>query len=196
MPPDISKTLNDLKTVQQHIEQLTGLPSRWNGTLHITEEVDVENVPACRAKKEWGCSITLHAAYLDTPGLFQTIVHEMMHSVSVGLTPLGFRRFRGYEEGVVERLTRLLHPQIAGAMNIAVASETRDAFDNYILSLEQLRGLAQMDTHAFYLGLLQTPLEGREALVVQWAKQQYAHESEARVLARIVSLLRGLRGQG
>lgn len=196
MQPETNKTLDDLKTVQQQIEQLTGLRSRWNGTLHITEEVDVENVPTCRAKKEWECSITLHAAYLNTPGLLQTIVHEMLHSVSVGLTPLSFRRFRGYEEGIVERLTRLLHPQVAGAMSAAVGSEARDAFDNYILSLEQLRGIAQMETEAFYLGLLQTPLEARETLVVQWAKQQYAHESEARVLARIAFLLRGLRGQG
>ena len=145
--------------------------------------------------KNWDCSIALHLFYLDNPDILVTLAHEVLHSVSVGLTPISFRNFRGYEEGVVERLTQLLYPQIAEVMGGSASIDSRNPFDDFLLCLEQLRGIARMDTLDFYMGLLQTPLAEREAVVVQWAKRQYVNESEARILVRVASALRKLREQ-
>src|ERR1041385_3340314 len=88
------------------IETITGLPSRWSGELHFTNDLDFDLAPVFVARKDWRCSISLHQSLLDSPQIVVSIIHEGFHSVSSGVTPFTVDQVRGLEEGVVEALTR------------------------------------------------------------------------------------------
>ena len=194
MQPDIDKILADMRTIQYHVEQATGLLSRWNGTVDFTSEVNIDDLPVFIARKEWNCGITLHLTVLDNPGLLGTLIHEMLHSVSVGMTPSSFAKYAGFEEGVIEWFTRQLGPQIASITNAGTPFTQRTAFGPYVEALEHLRAMTMQNDQNFYLQLLQTPLSERHSTVVQWVQNQHPTETTARVLARIAFDLRRLRG--
>src|SRR5262249_25153726 len=156
-------------------------------------EVDINNSPMFSAVKEWDCSVSIHLAAIEAPGLFERLVHEALHGVSVGVTYAAFRSFRGYEEGVVEKLTRLFGPRIAEIMQISASFEARDAFESHLACLERLRAVANMEEESFYVGLLRMPLADREQAVVKWTIGANEEEPAVRVLARISTLLRSLR---
>ena len=187
--------LRDLiEALLPHVESLTGLPSRWNGQVHFTDAVNVRGEPAYLAKKDWSCSITVHVERANSSRLFETLIHEAFHSVSAGLTFSAFQKFPGFEEGVVEWLTRRFGPQIAQEMN-RTASFQRDVFERALAALNALWMLTNRLEEEFYLGLLRTPLAQRQESVVQWVGEADPLQSRARILARISLLLRQLRGE-
>jgi hypothetical protein len=106
-----------------------------------------------------------------------------------------FREYRGYEEGVVEKLTRHFASSIAAEMQVAIHYENRDSFDDFINHLERLRELTGQTEESFYLGLLATPLASREQSVIQWVMKANPDENEIRLLARIAFALRALKGR-
>lgn len=61
-------------------------------------------------EKRWGCDILFHADLTNNPLRWRTLLHEVLHSVSAGMTEQDYRRFRGWEEGVVEWLQRRWRP--------------------------------------------------------------------------------------
>src|SRR5579872_1452979 len=176
-----------------HVQALTGLSSRWNGTILLSEEVDGFGNPTFAGKKHWDCSILLHRAFLLQPGLFARLIHEALHCVSAGVEPKAYQQFPGWEEGVVEHLTRLLGPGIAAELGWKDAFAARVSYNPELVCLEKLRSVVQREAKPFYVRLLQTPLGRREQTVVQWAIEAHAEIAPARVLARIAADLRGLK---
>ena len=158
----------DLRTIVAEVVQRTGLPTRWNGKAIIQAAMDAPGIPARNGAKNWDCSIEVHVTRLSPPGRYATSLHEALYSVSAGLTPADFRAFKGYEEGVVEQLTRLMQNEIVAALGYSGITERRTAYNRYVLLLENLRGLTQREESAFYLDLLRTPLCNREDTVLQW----------------------------
>ena len=158
----------DSRTTVAEVAQRTRLPTRWNGKAIIQTAMDAPGIPVRNGAKNWDCSIEVHVTRLSPPGRYATSVHEALHSVSVGLNPADFRAFKGYEEGVVEQLTRQMQGEIAAALSFQGIMERRTAYNRYVLLLENLRGLTQREENAFYLDLLRTPLCNREDTVLQW----------------------------
>lgn len=181
------------RTILSHVEMLTGLASRWDGTIHLSEEVDIGGHPRFTARKDLSCSLTVHQSFLHDPKLYGTLVHESLHAVSVGVTRAAYDQFQGYEEGVVEKVTRLLGPHIAAAMGIAYDFGTRTSYLSALGLLEQLRAKTGRAEEEFYLELLKTPLAQREQTVVQWTMEASPNMPRARVLAQIAAISRGLK---
>lgn len=194
MLADRNENARIISGLMRQVERLTGLTSRWNGLVNINEETDFHGNPPYLAKKDWSCSITVHESLPATPDSFATLIHESLHSVSVGLEFSAFRDYRGYEEGVVEKLTRLLAPSIAEETQVGIRIEQRDSFNGFINHLERLRELTAQSEMAFYLALLATPLASREQTVIQWVMRANPEEKDIRLLARIGISLRSLRG--
>lgn len=94
------------------VEEVTGLRSRWNGTVRI---IDVATAALTSqtpffAKKEWSCGITLVETTLNSERRWRSLLHEALHSVSVGLTKDSYDLFAPWEEAVVETLQRTYRP--------------------------------------------------------------------------------------
>ena len=106
-----------MRQIIAFVEEATGLPSRWNGGLLILEDGTDEartaqmlaRVPYL-AKKERSCSITVVESILQDDQRWQTLLHEGLHSVSVGLMRDSYDRFAPWEEAVAESLQRLYRP--------------------------------------------------------------------------------------
>jgi hypothetical protein len=78
-------------------------------------------------------------------------VHECLHAVSAGLTSGSYNRFQGFEEGVVEALTRQIGPQVLRMAGAAGAFEPRTVYEGYLAALEQIRSATGIPSGAFYL---------------------------------------------
>ena len=106
-----------MRQIIAFVEEATGLPSRWNGGLLILEDGTDEartaqmlaRVPYL-AKKERSCSITVVESILQDDQRWRTLLHEGLHSVSVGLMRDSYDRFAPWEEAVAESLQRLYRP--------------------------------------------------------------------------------------
>ena len=143
-----TQVLEELKAVRDAVERLTGLRSRWSGSVVLMdgrETVSMKGYPLL-AEKRWNCDIVLDAAVPDLPVRWRTFLHEMLHSISVGLNEADYNRFRGWEEGVVEHLQRLLRPE---------------RMNPYVQALDELRLSLGSEPLHFYLHLLGVPLAQR-----------------------------------
>lgn len=160
---------DELEAIRVEVERLTGLRSRWNGQVTILrgEDMRLMQGKGALAEKQWSCGILVSAEIADADIRWRTLIHEMFHSVSVGLTMPEYQRLRGWEEGVVEALQRLWRPQILANLHVTISEdvftlwEKQWVFHRYIDALEGLRqhlGIASTD---FYLALLKTPLPER-----------------------------------
>jgi len=184
---------NEFAVIVQIVESLSGLSSRWNGAVLLTDEVLISGRPCFRARKDWSCGLTVHVATIVQPQMHLTLVHEAFHSVSVGARRQQLEGNRGFEEGVVESLTRFHGLDILGDAGYPNRkSQAREQFDDFLEALESIRRVCRADHDTFYLGLLRTPLAERRYTVVKWACQTDPHVSESRMTARLSLALRRL----
>ena len=161
----------ELEQIMPLVSHLTGLPARWNGWVELVTEADF------KGKKRFGCDIQIAVELAEQDARWATLIHESLHCHSAGYNGIDFRTYRGWEEGVVEQLQRLLRPQILSAPHVSVdeaifeKSAEIHRFNRYIRVLENLRlALPQFvsDPEAFYKTLLATPIRDRIALVLGW----------------------------
>ena len=70
------------------VEETTDLLSRWNGMVRLLDAATAAllSLSPFLAKKEWGCGIILLETTLSSDGRWRFLLHEALHSVSVGLT--------------------------------------------------------------------------------------------------------------
>lgn len=171
MPP--RSIQEDLELLRDAVEGLTSLPSRWSGHVVLLDSVQMQalkGVPTL-AEKQWHCDILVNTALVASPMRWSTLIHEMLHSVSVGLNPENYVRFRGWEEGTVEQVQRLIRPQILTRYGISTPNEAfteREKhwkYNPYIEALEGMRDILQIPVANFYLDLLRLPLAQRLAFV-------------------------------
>ncbi|MBI4320582.1 MAG: hypothetical protein HY675_18990 [Chloroflexi bacterium] len=135
--------------------------NRWNGTIRLDAGL------GSAGRKEWNCTITLwdDPEFLNRPAHYWPILnHEMLHALSTGLTPASHSRFRGWEEGVVGKLQRILGPRVL--QQIGEEPYVGNwAYNPYVAGLERLRTFLGRAERPFYLNLIRTPLAEREQLV-------------------------------
>lgn len=94
----------ELKQIQQVLVGMLGRPSRWSGIVELTED------PYIRGAKPFRCDIIINAELSEKDLRWRTLIHEMLHTFSAGYQPLDYASFRGWEEGIVEQLQRVLRP--------------------------------------------------------------------------------------
>ncbi len=162
--------------------ELTGLPSRWSGRVELVTDAEF------KGRKRPICDIQIDAALATQDTRWATLIHEALHSISVGYNSNDFRQFRGWEEGVVEQLQRMFRSVILGRLGVSLADdvfhpeEETHAFNGYIAALESLRLMLRENASPnakqdFYLNLLALPIAGRpdNILRVSFALEQPQH---------------------
>ena len=161
----------ELEQIMPLVSSLTELPTRWSGRVELVEGADF------KGKKRFTCDIQIAEDVARQEVRWATLIHESLHCHSAGYNGTDFRKYRGWEEGVVEQLQRLIRPQIMFSLGVSVnesvfqESAELHRFNRYIRVLENLRlALPQFigDQEAFYKTLLATPICDRIALVLGW----------------------------
>ena len=164
-----AKLLRELQGIEQGIEALTPLCSQWNGTL-LLETIDGE-----RGSKSFKCDIRLRPDIVDSPLRWRTMIHEMFHACSAGFYIHDFNAYRGWEEGVVEQLSRQYRMPILEYIGVnedvtqLMLLDRNHPFNRYIAALEAIRFALYSETDDFYLHLLMTPIRDRYASLMQQA---------------------------
>lgn len=187
--------------VVAEVEQLTGLRSRWNGSV-ITLGAATAAVLAREpffARKDWSCAITVLDPVTTVPGRWRTLIHEALHSVSAGLTAQSYTQFSLWEEAVVENLQRLYRPAILRSLGVDApealfqAEEGNWRFNTALEAMLQIgAALAEtgMSQTEFLERLLRTPLADRKATALLWGRQTADFARFKRVYAEASGHLR------
>ncbi len=139
----------------------------------------VELVPDAnfRGKKRFSCLIQIDSNLARQEDRWLTLIHEALHCVSAGYVATDYREYPGWEEGVVEKMQRLLRPLIAGHLGLALepmliaASEQYHRYNAYIAALETLRLDLGADERPFYQMLLQTAIKERPPSIFSQGNQ-------------------------
>ena len=160
------QTKRELTAIITALTQITGLTSHWNG------EVELSQDPRILGRKPFSCRIIVNARLVDQPARWRTLIHEALHSLSVGYNMTDYQAFLGWEEGVVEQTQRLLRPIVLERLGVQVDSsvfspiEAAYSFNKYIRAIELFRSvLGRDDEREFYLTLLATETKRRHDLI-------------------------------
>jgi SPP1 gp7 family putative phage head morphogenesis protein len=159
-PETIEKLKSSLRSIVPIVERLTGLTSTWNGSVFVFES------PEYDGSKPFSCAIGLRNAIIGTDDLLRTQVHELMHSVSVGVSASTFREYGAWDEAVVEVAGRLLLPGIGKQVGIdsILGPESQPEL---CATLRSLFRLAKIDDEEGCLELLRTPLMDRYMKMIE-----------------------------
>jgi hypothetical protein len=175
---DLEAARDDLRRIEEVLQRILGLESRWNGTLEILDTYEL-----LYGKKRVSCTICLRADVLSGQGAlrWREMIHELLHALSVGYSLAAWRDFRVWEEGAVEKLQRLLRGQVLQGLGIeldeALEAEFRrlDAeseYNGYVQRLEQYQETLGMPPNEFYPWLLNMPLAERASTVAHLYEQK------------------------
>lgn len=162
---------DELRRILAVVEELTGLSSRWKGTVEIVPDADF------KGKKRFSCGIEVQWALAEQDLRWATLIHESLHCVSAGYNRDDYQAFRGWEEGVVEQLQRLLRPEILARLGVRLDerlfadNEIKHYYNPFIEALESLRQALNLpdtpaDKTVFYIELLRIPLRARSAYLL------------------------------
>ena len=183
--------------------ELTELSSRWSGRLELVLDADF------KGKKPFRCDILLDATLATQQERWSTLIHEALHSLSAGYLRDDYQDFQGWEEGVVEKLQRLLRPQVLTRLGVNIPEATflpmdeGHSYNDFITALESLRQIvgisdAISDVQEFYVHLLSTPIRNRPALLLSLGMklQGEARRQFITLFASANAALRTRRPQG
>ena len=122
------------------LEDILGRPSRWNGNLALEREISYSGM------MHYDGSISISELACADPNLrWRTLLHEAVHTFSPPYTRREFLMARGWEEGVVEQMQRLLRPQVVAALGVHLDDvvlagvEANHSYNVFIALLEDLR---------------------------------------------------------
>jgi len=158
---------HDLRQIIQVLEDVLGRPSRWNGRTRLARSLSFGGA----AHYDGSVSISEYAN-VDLDLRWRTMIHEALHTFSPQYSHPQYIAARGWEEGVVEQMQRLLRSQVLAALRVSVdkaviaAAEAAHSYNVYITALEDLRDRLGDSPMSFYRLLLATPLPER-ALVLK-----------------------------
>ena len=168
----------ELNFVNQWIEHCLSRKSAWSGELRLFREPK-----QVAGYKDFSCYIALNEDLQGQLSRWATHLHEVLHGFSEGYSLTAYNSAPGWEEGVVEKLQRLLRPflleNIGNGRAIALAIEQKKLdvehpYNTYIQVLEALRYLVQEESEMrFYVQLLQVPLSEREQFLLAQIQQLY-----------------------
>jgi hypothetical protein len=163
----VERITDEFRNIIEALSILTGRPSQWSGRLFLNAGMEA------RGTKPYNCDIWLRADLATSDERWRTLIHEALHSLSEGYNPIDYMAHRGWEEGVVEQLQRLLREDVLTHLNLRVDGacfeliEKEHAFNHYIAALESLRATLGADKRAFYLDLLSEPIRDRYGSIMQ-----------------------------
>jgi hypothetical protein len=169
-----AQTTEAMRQIIAIVGTITGLKSRWSGILQLVPDADF------KGKKRFSCDIQLDASLAVKDERWSTMIHEALHSVSVGYNSSDFQIFKGWEEGTVEQLQRLIRADVLAQIGIEVPADTFvandrfHAFNRFIDSLERIRtslNVAEDQRSTFYIGLLGVSIRDRTGYVLKQAQQ-------------------------
>ncbi|MDQ2686861.1 MAG: hypothetical protein M3Y28_03235 [Armatimonadota bacterium] len=183
----------ELELLRDAVEDLTGLPSRWSGHVVLLDSAQMEalNGRPILAQKRWICDIVVNTGIVEQPSRWRTYLHEILHSVSVGTNEADLRRFRGWEEGVVEWWQRRLRPQVLSRIQISVPETTFSPlevswpYNPYLEALHVLQQASGVEDQLFYVDLLRIPLAERLAYTRSLNKSADYYRLFASVIGRL-----------
>ena len=156
----------NLRQIIQVLEDILGRPSRWNGEAHLVRNLSFGGAA------HYDGSISISEYVVADPDLrWRTVIHEALHTFSPQYSHPQYIAARGWEEGVVEQMQRLLRPQIVAALQVSInevvvaEAEVNHSYNVYITALEDLRERLGDAPMSFYRLLLTTPLPERPLLL-------------------------------
>lgn len=144
------------------LSELLDRPSRWTGALELTESLFSSGVAHLDGRIE----IT-RAVWRQPQYRWRTVIHEALHLYSPSYTSHEYSLNRGWEEGAVEQMQRLLRQEVFRRIGVEITEDAfaaRDAeheYNDYIWALESLRRPLRLSSFDFYARLLATPLPSR-----------------------------------
>ncbi len=162
---DTDRIAGELREIVAALSQMTGLTSQWSGTVRLVDGADF------KGQKPFQCDILLNANLTNEDSRWRTLLHEALHSFSQGYNRDDFESFRGWEEGVVEKLQRLLRPVALSALTVVVpesvsqALEEQHLYNDYLNALSELQQISGQPEQQFYINLLGTPIRDRPASI-------------------------------
>ena len=112
MEGELNLTLRQIVDV---LEGILGRPSRWNGQVSLVGSLNF----AGAAHYSGSISIS-EIVYADVDLRWRTLIHEALHIFSPQYTRYEYNAVRGWEEGVVEQMQRLVRPQVLAALGVTV----------------------------------------------------------------------------
>jgi len=165
MEGELNVTLRQIVDV---LEGVLGWPSRWNGQVSLERSLSFSGVA------HYSGSIGINElVYADADLRWRTLIHEALHTFSPQYTRYEYNAVRGWEEGVVEQMQRLVRPQVLTVLGIAVDEkvllevEENHPYNLYIALLEDLRLRLNDTSFEFYKMLLACPLMERSIILRQ-----------------------------
>ena len=196
--------IEEVRQIVAAVEEFTGLPSRWNGGLLILADASGEARAAEMltplpyfAKKEWSCGITILESVLQDDQRWRTLLHEALHSVSVGLTEPRYHQYAPWEEGIVESLQRYYRPFLLENLGIDVLEsqfalrETTWRYNSAIAALTRIGAeRPEVPLRDFLELLLRTSLPDRPAVAFEWGRETADFGRFKRVFAAASGILR------
>ena len=195
--------MDDLETQEAQIvltqvvtvlKELTDTPSRWTGSVELTESLFTSGIAHLDGRIEITRTVWQQPQYR-----WRTVIHEALHLCSPFYTKHQYSLARGWEEGVVEQLQRLLRQEVLERIGVTMPEETfavRDAlheYNGYIQALESLRVPLQRPTLEFYGWLLKTPLPNRLTAIREAG--DLLPEQEQRAFRRLLLLAQAKLGR-
>ena len=151
----------ELEQIMPLVSALTGLPTRWSGVVELIETLEF------KGKKRFSCDIQIQASLARQGSRWATLIHESLHAHSVGYNGSDYRLYRGWEEGVVEGLQRLLRPEILLRLQVFVPetdlleADRQHPFNDRVQALEAIRLCLVVPGLVFRKQLLATPIAQR-----------------------------------
>ena len=156
----------NLRQIIRVLEEILGRPSRWNGKAYLARSLSFGGM----AHYDGSVSISEYVI-ADTDLRWRTMIHEALHTFSPQYSHSQYIAARGWEEGVVEQMQRLLRPDVLAALQVSIneavvaEAEVNHSYNVYITALEDLRERLGDVPMSFYRLLLTTPLPERALLL-------------------------------
>ena len=184
-------------TLRQIVDVLEGIlerPSRWNGQVSL-----VPSLTFAGAAHYSGSISISELVYTDADLRWRTLIHEALHTFSPRYTRYEYGNVRGWEEGVVEQMQRLVRPHVLSALGAAVNeerlfnAEAWHPYNIYITFLEDLRLRLGDAPFSFYKMLLACPVVERSMILRQSGillEGQLRDEYQIALLKAVVALRR------
>ena len=192
-PTTVERIRQELRDVLQVLSEITGLPSNWSGTVHLVTDAGF------KGQKPFSCDILLDAALASEEIRWRTLLHEALHALSRGYVREDFESFRGWEEGPVEKLQRLLRPVVLMRLGIAVdesifrAADERHLYNRYLMALEEMQQATGIPERQFYVDLLAAPIKDRAMAIYALSSRMPREQRQAflQVFSKVNSVLKG-----
>ncbi len=173
--------VRDLQQITAALAELVGSASRWNG------QVTIEAGALYSGAKRYDCSICIREEIARHPVYrWRTLIHEALHGFSPQYSRYQYEAWKGWEEGVIEKLQRLFRGRVLLKTGIYLAEsdleqiEAQHPFNGYIAVLDDLRQQLGLSAETFFVLLLRTELPRRVELVHKLGEDLLDPQAKAR----------------